>query len=74
MQVALKFIFQNLCLLVSLFGQGLICSAECKLLYIIFTDCGKATHVGRTMSDFRKTVVVGECICSSMKDALLDVS
>lgn len=33
----------------------------------LFLDCGKATHVGKTMSDFRKIVVVGECICSSMK-------
>ena len=29
-----------------------------------FLDCGKATHVGRTMSDFKKTVVVGECFSS----------
>ena len=33
----------------------------------LFLDCGKATHVGKTMSDFKRRVAVGECICNSMK-------
>ena len=31
-----------------------------------FLDCGKATLVGRVMSDFRKIVVVGECLFFSV--------
>ena len=33
----------------------------------LFLDCGKAIHVGKTMSDFKRIVVVGKCICNSMK-------
>ena len=35
----------------------------------LFLDCGKATHVGKIMSDFKRIVVVGKCICNNFHES-----